>query len=309
MSLSLNLPDDDGGDSITALLLEKREHGGARLPEWSRCDHYPILPTRVPVANEETVRRASREHDTGNCGTAHSTVSSEIIVVVDNLKPRTYYSFRASAINGNGPGEPGPPSRWIRTSPAQPPSWVVTTGTLVRGRPRATCFGIEACTVLWDEPINNGARIESYVVETAMILGRAQPSGAASVDDQASVEGGREISRNGDGKSSPQNGLLVKTDPESRGQSPQVVAEMAMGSMVDVKEPPSGQKSVIRQHEVIKHLTHVVVSPTRHAVIKGLTTGVEYAFRVTGTNAAGRGKPGPWSEIVQVVDCANGFDY
>lgn len=308
MSLSLNLPDDDGGDSITALLLEMREHGGARLPEWSRCDHYPVLPARVPVANEEPVGQASREHDTGDFGTANSTVCNEIIVVVDNLKPRTYYSFRTSAINGNGPGKPSPPSRRIRTSPAQPPSWVVTTGNFVRGCPRATCSGIEACTVLWDEPISNGAQIESYVVETAMILGPAQLSGAASVDDQASVKGGSEVSKNGNGKSSPQNGLLVKTEPESKGKSPQVVAGTAMGSVVVVNEPPSGQTPVIRQHEIIKHLTHVIVSPTRHAVIRGLTTGVEYAFRVAGTNAAGRGKPGPWSEVVQVVDCANDFD-
>lgn len=263
--------------------------------------------------------QASREHDTGDCVTTNSTVRSEIIVIVDNLKPRAYYSFRASAINGNGSGEPGPPSRRIRTSPAQPPSWVVTTassGTLEGGRPRAACSGIEACTVLWEEPSSNGARIEPYIVETAMILGRAQPPGAASIDNQASVEGDSDVSSKGVGKSSgcaagagfPQNGSLVKTEPESRGAGPQAVAETATGSMVVVKESLDGQTPMIRQHEVIKHLTHVVVSPTRHAVIKGLKTGVEYAFRVVGTNAAGRGKPGPWSEVVQVVDYANDFD-
>ncbi|CAN0060625.1 unnamed protein product, partial [Laminaria digitata] len=40
--LSLFLPKDDGGDPITAMLLETREHGGTRAPEWSRCERHPV---------------------------------------------------------------------------------------------------------------------------------------------------------------------------------------------------------------------------------------------------------------------------
>lgn len=46
----------------------------------------------------------------------------------------------------------------------------------------------------------------------------------------------------------------------------------------------------------------------RHAVIRGLVTGGEYAFRVAAINSAGRGKPGPWTGIVRVIDPADEMD-
>ncbi|CAN0450739.1 unnamed protein product, partial [Scytosiphon promiscuus] len=72
--------------------------------------------------------------------------------LVEGLQPRTYYSFRASAVNARGAGDPGPP-----TSGARP--------RLPCSPPRAACSGLGACTVRWEEPFSNGAAVEFYQVE------------------------------------------------------------------------------------------------------------------------------------------------
>lgn len=136
------------------------------------------------------------------------TACCEIIVLVDGLMPRTYYSFRASAINARGAGDPGPPCRRVRTAAPRPPSWGLRHDTAnsttvatpspggetaqgLGGRkeiegagggsvdvagthdpcppPRAACSGLGACTVLWEEPFSNGAAIELYEVEIVRI--------------------------------------------------------------------------------------------------------------------------------------------
>ncbi|CAM9465246.1 unnamed protein product, partial [Sphacelaria rigidula] len=135
--LSIFLPNDDGGDPVSAVLLETREHSGARAPEWSR---YPGAPMR------------------------------ELIVHVDGLKPRTHYSFRASAVNGKGSGDPGPPCRRVRTSLPRPPTWSpIDMKALASANTPKILANIEAknvtCSVAWEEPHDNGAPIESYQVE------------------------------------------------------------------------------------------------------------------------------------------------
>ncbi|CAM9393737.1 unnamed protein product, partial [Hapterophycus canaliculatus] len=53
--LSLFLPNEDGGDPVTAMLLETRRHGGIQPPEWSRCERHPV-PSDLAITKgkEET---------------------------------------------------------------------------------------------------------------------------------------------------------------------------------------------------------------------------------------------------------------
>lgn len=240
--LSIFLPDEDGGDPVTAMLLETRRHGGTQPPEWSRCERHPVPPTLTASAADGAASngptnvtassggsgtggsgggRASehrgRRRVGGGGGAGAGSVSSsrtgtaccEIVVLVDGLTPRTYYSFRASAVNARGGGDPGPPCRRVRTAAPRPPSWglehnalnptlqetppsggeteqafgdekateraggagrVVTDGThLSCAPPRAACSGLGACTVLWEPPFSNGAVVELYEVEVVRI--------------------------------------------------------------------------------------------------------------------------------------------
>lgn len=141
--LSVFLPDDDGGDAITAMLLEIREHSNARAPEWGRCERHPV-PRSHDAAHEDSCSGLtagasgsySGRWDGGSGGGGNSTTSGsdsivlpptcEIIILVGGLKPRTFYSFRSSAVNGKGAGKPGPPCRRVRTSPPRPPTWTPT---------------------------------------------------------------------------------------------------------------------------------------------------------------------------------------
>ena len=112
------------------MLLETREHGSLRAQGWSRRDCHPIVPLgRAPIDREDPKSEIFHEHGAGNDhdGASATTIAAtgaantarrKIVVRVDDLKPRTYYSFRASAVNTRGAGEPGAPSRRIRTPTA-----------------------------------------------------------------------------------------------------------------------------------------------------------------------------------------------
>lgn len=217
------------------MLVETRRHGGTQPPEWSRRDRHPVLPTLAANAADEgassgsTRVTATSGSGTGGRGGSRAggnhghrqvgggggaggggapssrpgTACCEIVVLVDGLTPRTYYSFRASAVNARGAGDPGPPCRRVRTAAPSPPSWAVghnvvkppppgektaqasagktesggpggggvaTAGTqLTCAPPRAACSGLGACTVLWEEPFSNGSVIELYEVEVVRI--------------------------------------------------------------------------------------------------------------------------------------------
>lgn len=239
--LSVFLPEEDGGDPVTAMLLETRRHGGTQPPEWSRCDRYPVpstLAANEEASNGSTTVTATSGSGTGGRGGGRNggkyghrrvgggggagaggspscrkeTACCEIVVLVDSLTPRTYYSFRASAVNARGAGDPGPPCRRVRTAAPSPPSWglgheavnpMLAAFSPSRGKtaqefggkmdsegagggggdggvaiagahlpcapPRAACSGLGACTVLWEEPLSNGAVIELYEVEVVRI--------------------------------------------------------------------------------------------------------------------------------------------
>lgn len=145
--LSLFLPDENGGDPVTAMLLETRRHGGTQPPEWSRCERHPVpadADQRCARRSNATIRKRGGRgsgtfgHRRVGAGAgagidgapsttrpATTTACCEVIVLVEGLQPRTYYSFRASAVNARGASNPGPPCRRIRTSAPRPPSWTL----------------------------------------------------------------------------------------------------------------------------------------------------------------------------------------
>ena len=238
--LSLFLPDEDGGDPVTAMLLETRRHGGTMPPEWSRCDRH-----QVPSAATDNAKRKAMGKEEPRNGSATTIATSpdssgdrphgghhglrrggdgrgpgvggfpaaartakpccEVVVLVDGLTPRTYYSFRASAVNARGTGDPSPPCRRVRTAAPRPPSWCQQDGVTVNPKqaasptdserggggggggapPRAECSGLGACNVHWDEPFSNGAAVELYEVEVVRLGPEVEGMVVAGADNSS----------------------------------------------------------------------------------------------------------------------------
>lgn len=455
--LSLFLPKDDGGDPITAMLLETREHGGTRAPEWSRCERHPVphaadaivvrdsdagkptggsrgsdarddsrdandskpdgaqsvvksSPAPPSTRSEATGIMAVRdshdadapatggsvrdENNTGgsrgndsrgasddardssrdSSGSTPSTrgaiiaVTSpfssssssplppttnsrrgEIVICVDGLRPRTYYSFRASAVNAQGAGDPGPACRRVRTSAPRPPTWAVgvpnadtladedskvnseaagnqgergsrRTALLLPPPPRAACSGLGACTVGWDEPFSNGAPIDSYEVETVKFASQeiAVEKRGSALKSGSSINSGREeaittpgaAAAAGEGRpASPQHTTCEGKPDAKQGADPRSSSSSTMALAGVVTLPGVGVAAERRAaREIEQRFTRSVPAHLRHAVIRGLVTGSEYAFRVVAINSAGRGQPGSWTGTVRVADPADLVD-
>ncbi|CAM9348828.1 unnamed protein product [Scytosiphon promiscuus] len=339
--LSLFLPDEDGGDPVTAMLLETRRHGGIQPPEWSRCERHPVpsdlattsgreensddrSPKSTAVYGDGSVRGASNcsrsvvgelggsigQRQLGRGGgvsdgtcmsvASKATACCEVVVLVEGLQPRTYYSFRASAVNARGAGDPGPPCRRVRTAAPRPPSWFLarndssaaaaeaeaattsaatntsavetrsTSGARARlpcSPPRAACSGLGACTVRWEEPFSNGAAVEFYEVEGVRIGPKV-----AHIDVGAACIG---------------------KEHED------------LGKGTGDREDEAKRQQARERSESASMFRRSVPSHLRHLVVRGLATGGDYVFRVAGSNTAGLGKPGPWTEVVRVEDPAD----
>ncbi|CAM9452554.1 unnamed protein product, partial [Ectocarpus fasciculatus] len=400
--LSLFLPDEDGGDPITAMLLETRRHGGTQPPEWSRCERHPVPSTAdrgnqhgsssasTPAAPTESEggdgggggssgdgktggtlepRRLGRvgRGDTGGIpgSTRKARKCCEIVVLVEGLQPRTYYSFRASAVNARGASDPGPPCRRVRTSAPRPPSWVLaqdivnTTAVAVPAAPattpsptksaggtagvafrclppRATSSGLGACTVRWEEPFSNGAAVEQYQVEVVSLGPEVEGNNVGGVEDRdKKVEDADKTSANtpavplkeeegvsGDAKKGNDVGREEQQDDPCNQPTLSAVmhkAEMDEPSETTTASPPPPPPEVVALpapqlagreggrvvREVKQRFPRAVPSHLRHLVIRGLATGGDYVFRVSASNTAGMGEPGPWTEVVRVVDPAD----
>lgn len=405
--LSLFLPDEDGGDPVTAMLLETRRHGGIQPPEWSRCERHPV-PSDLASTNSE--KETSDDHpplpagassgggsrerggssrsvgggvggtaghrqlggrgsigDTGPPSVTRKTKACcEVVVLVDGLQPRAYYSFRASAVNARGAGDPGPPCRRVRTAAPRPPSWslaqndtdvaavaaaVGTDQSATKSResscgaaarlscspPRAACSGLGACTVLWEEPFSNGAAIGFYEVEAVRIgprvahidvgvmcmgkqcEGAHDPAGPIK-ERKLSSNAGKKRSDNGEDAEpnqppgrSTSSPLIPKTDSDegqvtlaSPPPPPEVVivpVQQTARRRGGASGRRGGREEVAR--EVIQKFRRSVPSRLRHFVVRGLVKGGDYVFRVRGSNAAGLGAAGPWTEVVRVEDPAD----
>lgn len=369
---------------MTAILLERRTHGGTRAPDWSCSERYPVLVARShrelhSSTSRNEVSGGKRDSGTGSSGHGHVSVKDcsatddyvsrsraaghdygasdvagtvantiearAIAVQVRNLEPRTYYSFRASAVNNQGGSDPGPPCRRIRTPPPRPPSWVLAVAdatypdssaapeaTYNPLPPRAVCSGLGACTVIWDEPYCNGAPIESYEVEAKM-LGREVAQGAGlpmenvlertSLGDKERVnsdlveqnlaiaKGWRGRGESRGERKIPVEGIIVdgvtnggnkleelRIDNTDGGNSCKTASTLVSETVVFLHCEGKGRVA----REVINTFTRKATSNARHVVIRGLTTGGEYAFRVAGVNVAGKGEQGPWTGSVCVVD-------
>lgn len=361
--LSIFLPNDDGGDPISAVLLETREHSGARAPEWSRCERHsvPLQP-----GNQQHFIAASGEFE-GAIGVGSSTISSmgsgatggsssvsvggnttlggesgcstartdpgapmrELIVHVDGLKPRTHYSFRASAVNGKGSGDPGPPCRRVRTSLPRPPTWspidmkaLASANTpkilanieaknvsgarngsksedddygLGPAPPRAILSGHGACSVAWEEPHDNGAPIESYQVECTRLGAVVDVENlvdiALVVPPVLAAAGDQRIvgEKLSTGFEWPE-GATGESSPQPTVSPPSRTTIIA----------PSGHDG--QRREEIETVVRTIGATMRVMAIEDLAVHGEYVFRVAGVNAAGRGDLGPWSAIVKIPD-------
>lgn len=327
--LTIFLPKDDGGAPIAAVLVETREHSGARASEWARCERHPVLPQggdrdeqRNPSGVTEPEQTSSARARPGtppgvdNCSggssstgdhsslsphhrSSHVVPTCELDVQVGGLKPRTYYSFRASAVNRKGTGDPGPPGRRIRTSPPRPPSWSIEERVAVSAapvQPRATPSGHCTCSVAWDEPFCNGAPIESYEVEMNRVGAvAADLAPQTNVAPSSLLQPADEITANkrkaGTLRGSPPSEEIVEEPPCSELQ----VSRLAENEIASV-EPG------VRNREIIETSVRTVAAHMRAVVIRGLVVHGEYAFRVAGVNVAGRGEPGPWTEMVRIPD-------
>ena len=393
------------------MLLETRRHGGTQPPEWSRCDRHPVPPTLAANNADEGASSGSATltatsgsgsggsgggrvggnhgHRRAGGGGASSsrkyTACCEIVVLVEGLTPRTYYSFRASAVNARGAGEPGLPCRRVRTAAARSPSWglghnvvnptlaapslggekgggdgvggggvAVASTHFACAPPQAVCSGLGACTVRWEEPYSNGSVIEMYEVEVVRIgpevIGKgggataevkegqdvhdddtnansghdSHPTDAATVTapDEEKAElnedtQGRVVDR-GVGEKRPEEGSLPpsmsekKQKEEATGEATAAETPPPPPEVISVPLPePSGRsgggdgrrEEVVR--EVKQRFTRSVQSHMRHLVVRGLTTGDDYVFRVRASNAAGMGEAGLWTQVVRVIDPAD----
>lgn len=409
--LSLFLPDEDGGDPVIAMLLETRRHGGIQPPEWSRCERYPVpsdpATTDCPEDNSDghsptsavalrdgggqemgsssrsvgrqvggTIRpqRLGVDGDAGPPSiSTRATACCEIAVLVEGLQPRTYYSFRASAVNARGAGDPGPPCRRVRTAAPRPPSWslarndanasaavadatsAATNSLAAKSRgtpdtaacfpcspPRAACSGLGACTVRWEEPFSNGAAIDFYEVEAVRIGPKVAHVDVGAACMAKEHEGSKGPPGPIKGRESSVNAWKGVGDREDKGEHQQPYDQVTCSPLVsradgekEEKEttasppppppPPEiiivpvqqrarggrggaggrrgGREEVAR--EVIQKFRRSVPSHLRHLVVRGLATGGDYVFRVAGSNSAGLGEAGPWTEVVRVEDPAD----
>lgn len=109
----------------------------------------------------------------------------------------------------------------------------------------------------------------------------------------------------GGGLASPQHTCEGK--PDVKQGDPGQSASMTMVS-AGVSGPSGGITAEGAERKVEQRFMRSFPAHLRHAVIRGLVTGGEYAFRVLAINSAGRGEPGPWTEIVRVVDPADEMD-
>ncbi|CAM9823212.1 unnamed protein product, partial [Choristocarpus tenellus] len=290
LPISIMLPEEDGGDPITAVVLEIREHGGTTVPFWEQSGCHNVSPG------------------------AH-----ELEVVVRDLKPKTYYSFRTTAVNRNGSGEPGPPCRRLRTTMPLAPSTVPP--------PRVANSAPRSCVVTWKEPLCNGAPLEYYEVEGARltvlregiggiftsgdegndcgqdfwsITQQVRQSEVAKVTDKV-MHKGDDIGSSGDSGCSEVNASgrggsdsfeVAVSDPLSADQ----------GGIDMVKKERNSSGMVGESHSILE-VDKCRVSGNIHWVImKNLVRQGQYAFRVSAANAVGLGKAGPWSNVVQLPD-------
>lgn len=334
--LSIVFPNDDGGDPISAVLLETREHSGARAPEWSRCERHPVLP---PIGDQHHFADStvSDRADVGGAAslgggaaggnsfgwntlgersgcTTKCLQTKDVIVRVGGLKPRTHYSFRASAVNGKGAGDPGPPCRRVRTSPPRPPSWspmetiaypakqtlsgaesedhsVSEGGGLVRhAPPRAISCGHGACSVAWEEPFCNGAPIESYEVEFARL------GAVVAVENPVVAPPALATTESRENRSDTSLGF----------QPPIKTMEPPPPQPQPIPQPPRVSVALVESggepREIMETAVRTVAAHMRVVSIKGLVTHGEYTFRVAGVNVMGRGEAGLWSAIVRIPD-------
>lgn len=273
--LSLLLPKDDGGDPVTAMLLEMREHTGTGFPEWGRCERHHV---RCGDGQQtETSRTSVLSKD--------SSTPRMVVIMVSDLKPRTFYSFRTSAINAKGAGEPGLPCRRVRTSPPQPPSWqdcMISSSTGARveidmeldaaSRPTTRLSGPGACTVMWNEPLLNGAPINAYELESARI----------TIDGESTSKQPRE----GSGSL-----LLPLTLHDENCSQPRKIISVGVRYFAE----DSGNAKIITEHK-----SRTLPAHARSYVMRGLASGSQYMFRVAGVNMAGKGEPGQWSQVVHI---------